>query len=368
MAANKKVRGTAHVEQSKSAGTVRNSRTGQLPTMARAPRTLLTKADIRESLRAGSARADAILKNRAKTLRGRSRTFSFGSLGLLIFEGDSWFNYIGTDIHQELGDMGYVVQSNAWPGKRIQEMARQPEALQRLIERQTAVPKAVLLSGGGNDIVYNDNGEFLRLLNPASSPNPGWNWDEVAQRIDVDLQRLYLELLATVTQFCVKKWQLKVPILIHGYANPVPDGRPAYIKGPWLSTVFKPRGYVDATGEVDLGVCTPLMAQLIARFNTMLQGLPSAAPNLGHVTYVDVRPALRNDANYQDDWENELHPMPDGFSAVTKRIAVKLNSVGNPISSVLFAGGDAANSRRSQSLRSAAVRKKSAPIHNSGKK
>lgn len=323
MPAKRKSRKSASVVQSQAAKSVARSKTTRSKTkepLLKAPArpTRLARKMVQESLRLGRARADKILASRAKALRGRAEVFAFGSAGLLIFEGDSWFDFLGTDIRHVLKDLGYEVPSDAHAGDRIEEMVGQLQGLQRLIEGQTRVPKAVLLSGGGNDIVLNEHKEFTNLLNPASSPNPGWNPTELTKRIDGDLQRFYLEMLSSVTQFCKRKWGRAVPILIHGYAHPVPDGSKALWKGPWLQPVFKAQGYVDGTGEVDLEVCTPLIRDLIDRFNTMLHGLP-AAPGLDHVTHVDLRPALSSGTDFKVWWDNELHPTEEGFVKVTQR-------------------------------------------------
>jgi len=332
MATKKKARGSARVGGSQTAEPATKGQSGRRPSKAPAPRSKLAKRIVLESLRAGRQKADRVLKSRAKALRSQLATFALRDAGLLIFEGDSWFNYpLGTDIRWELRNLGYEVESNAYRGKRLKEMFDYPQDLEVLIGRQTRVPKAVLLSGGGNDIVYNDNDEFLKMLNPANSPRPGWDSAELKKRIDDDLQVLYLKLLAMITQFCVKKWQHPVPILIHGYANPVPDGHPAGPTGPWLKPVFEAQRYVDTTGKIDLAVCTPLMVQLIGRFNAMLKGLSTAAPGLEHVNYVDLRPALSNGADYKDYWANELHPKKHGFKEVTKVIAAKLTALGGLI-------------------------------------
>ncbi len=332
MPAKKKSRKPASVVRSQATKSVARTKTRKPVPRVSAKATRLSEQSILESLRLGRERAEKILRDRAEALRSRTMGFVGGAGGLLIFEGDSWFDYpAGTDIRQELDDMNYDVESDAHFGDRIEEMVGQLHALQRLIERQTGTPKAVLLSGGGNDIVQNDKKQFLKLLNPANSANPGWNEDGLVKRIDGDLKRFYLEMLASITEFCRSKWGTTIPILIHGYGNPVPDGTPAPFKGPWLQPVFKKQGYVDDTGEVDLEICTPLAAKLIERFNTMLQKLPTAAPGLDHVHYVDLRPALSSGADYKDFWENELHPTQRGFKQVTRLIAAKLSALGGLI-------------------------------------
>jgi hypothetical protein len=111
------------------------------------------------------------------------------------------------------------------------------------------------------------------------------------------------------------------PILIHGYAAPVPDGRgyPVLgLSGPWLKPVFAERGWVtqDPEPSPELLSNVQTIGALINTFNDEV--LPSVVAAAGPgVTYVDVRPALRNDlATYLQDWRDEMHATTNGFKAV----------------------------------------------------
>ena len=116
-------------------------------------------------------------------------------LGVLVAEGDSWFDYPWTDVLEELEDEHlYDVESVAHHGDRVEDMAYsegQLEKLVRVIERVARSgrrPRAILLSGGGNDIAGVD--EFAMLLNHAASPTPGLNESVVAGVIDERLRHL----------------------------------------------------------------------------------------------------------------------------------------------------------------------------------
>lgn len=78
------------------------------------------------------------------------------SKGVLIAEGDSWFDYPFYDVLRYLEDEhGYDVESLAHKGDPIEDMAYglgQLEELTRRLEkilRRGTTPKAILLSGGG---------------------------------------------------------------------------------------------------------------------------------------------------------------------------------------------------------------------------
>ncbi len=240
--------------------------------------------------------------------------------GILIAEGDSWFNYPGHDVLTLLeDDHDFDVESVAHRGDRIENMAYaggQLDDFTRRLEkvlRKGDVPRAILLSGGGNDIAGD---EFGMLLNHAASPIGGWSEEIVTAVIDERIKTAYLAIISAVTTIATQFLDRPVPILVHGYAHPVPDGRRFGgfwpLPGPWLKPGFEEKGFTD------LATNTGLMEQLIDRFNAMLQSVAAA---FVHVHYVDLRPLLRNDHNYRRDWANELHPKESGFRAIAERFA-----------------------------------------------
>src|SRR6185369_12581058 len=109
-----------------------------------------------------------------------------------------------------------------------------------------------------------------------------------------------------------------IPIVIHGYDYALPDGRGFWggwgpLPGPWLEPGFQRKGHVD------FGENSAVVVKLIDRFNTMLKDV-SATPGFEHVHYLNLRNTLRHGANYEKDWENELHPTEEGFALVSKKV------------------------------------------------
>ena len=96
--------------------------------------------------------------------------------GVLVAAGDSWFDYPWHDVLRMLEDHhGYDVESVAHKGDSVESMAYggQLEEFTRLIEkllRQRVVPRAILLSGGGNDVAGD---EFRVLINHVRSARAG---------------------------------------------------------------------------------------------------------------------------------------------------------------------------------------------------
>jgi hypothetical protein len=119
------------------------------------------------------------------------------------------------------------------------------------------------------------------------------------------------------------------PILIHGYGDPVPDGRGfrfgITLSGPWMKPVFARKGYVTSEPQdpTELQANVEAMSELMGIFNdTVLPGIVEAVNQHYNTTvlhYVDVRsvlsPHVPGEA-YKKDWGNELHPTGNGFEKV----------------------------------------------------
>jgi lysophospholipase L1-like esterase len=251
--------------------------------------------------------------------------------GVLVAEGDSWFDYPWHDVLRMLEDHhGYDVESVAHKGDSVESMAYggQLEGFTRLIEkllRQRVLPRAILLSGGGNDVAGD---EFRMLINHVRSAHAGLNEQVVRGVIDERVFDAYVTILTGVTMVCRRRTGGPVPIIIHGYGHPVPDGRGVLggwgpLPGPWLQPGFRDKGFSAPDA------CVEMAADLIDRFNAMLRRVAALA-EFSHVRYVDVRDLLSNGPDYKRWWANELHPTPRGFEAVAERFAAAIHlSVGS---------------------------------------
>lgn len=304
----------------------------------------------RKALEVGRAEARAVLELRATALRRRAsatrrlrsttqprpsaavdsaRIRAVGgpaTAGVLVAEGDSWFDYPLNDVLRLLeDDHAYDVESVAHKGDRVEDMAYgrgQLEELTRRLEkvlRRGVVPKAVLLSGGGNDVAGD---EFGMLLNHARSAAPGLNEQVVAGVIDQRVRLAYVTILSAVTEVCRQRVGRPLPILVHGYDYPVPDGRGflggwLFLPGPWLEPGFRQKGFEDLQERVEL------TKRLIDRFNAQVKAVAALA-EFPHVRYVNIRGTLSTGADYKRWWANELHPTARGFEQVTERFAAAL--------------------------------------------
>ncbi len=255
--------------------------------------------------------------------------------GYLLAVGDSWFDYPIHDILTRLDDnYGYNIESSAHRGDPIEAMVSRVGQLDKFarcmdkIVALGATPKAILVSGGGDDIAGK---EFGMLINNIDlQPIPGWNDQILAGVIDTRVAAAYRLMLLSINSLCQKSLGRTFPILVHGYDYPVPDGRGFLgggwlLPGPWLKPGFDEKLFGD------VNVTTQMMTTFIDRFNTMLQNLVRE-PDFRNVTYINLRNTLPNaQANYKDWWANEIHPNAggafggqDGWGAVAAKFQAVL--------------------------------------------
>lgn len=271
-----------------------------------------------------------------------------GTGARLLALGDSWLRYFPPfDVLIALRNKyGYAVQTVAVAGTCLSQLAppdgwnpAKPPAVmpegqgqqlhdllqlvQAMSAQEKAATKAILVSGGGNDVVgkTGDSEVLNGLLNAASPGRPALNGAAVTQFVDVQLRAVLAQVLAAVTQIAQLHFQRAVPIVIHGYGHPVPDGRAPF--QPWLRTVIQKKGYTDLQAGTDI------MEKLIDRLNAMQIDLLQQNPvTFAHVHHADVRGALSNTLagdDYKQSWQNELHPtIPAGFIAVADRLQAVL--------------------------------------------
>jgi hypothetical protein len=312
----------------------------------------MDKKSANQAIKVGDELVAAVLKSRTKalkmraaSLRGKAKPQSMkfiagtqpprllggamGNNGVLVAEGDSWFDYPLNDVLSCLEDEhGYDVESVAHKGDRVENMAYadgQLTDLSRLIEkliRQGITPKAILLSGGGNDIAGD---EFGMLLNHKKSAISGLN-DKIFEGVMDRISHAYVTIIWSVMQLCRERLGKEIPILVHGYDYPIPDGRGFMggwgpLPGPWLEPGFREKGFEELTERITI------MTDLIDRFNLMLENVASLQQFAGNVAYVNLRGSLKNGTTYKKDWANELHPTKDGFSTVTKKFASVLSAL-----------------------------------------
>lgn len=259
--------------------------------------------------------------------------------------GDSWLaKDLGIGIFKEFYSLADALQESnfsislqeAGPGRKLEELVSNVESLRNTLVSPAAMSKApmkaVILGGGGNDLTKSsmswmtkepEKSKHTRLysmLNPAAK-KPS---DALTAELGTFLKELssnYCKILEILTQ----PHAPDVPILIHGYDYPIPDGT-AYLKyaglGPWLQNVFHARNMTN--DEFNRGV----MKILIEELNKTISELPDKvdkkiAGRIVHLNFpgtLDTKPP----AAYKKYWFNELHPNRDGYLVLAQKVVEAL--------------------------------------------
>jgi deferrochelatase/peroxidase EfeB len=251
------------------------------------------------------------------------------SKGTLLAWGDSWFNLdikaAGSDrwdFAQALAKLGWDTSSfvkHSTEGLKLKDMASvgKRKGFYRTVQEEAASgkkPVAILIDGGGNDVHWSlpfKRSPLHDLAAPAGSTSP-LVADAVHKFIHVQL-RSYLDTV--LTNLCdVTKGS--IPILVHGYDYPIPDGRGFKVGSvniSWLDPVNETKLYSLEQGA-------EIMRLLIDELNLMIGY--AAAPFAGRgVRHLKLTGTIASQAgytisNHKPWWLNELHPTQLGYDAL----------------------------------------------------
>ena len=255
----------------------------------------------------------------------------------LVAQGDSWFDYPpswdlidwlsnrhGHDIDNigvsgsTLNDIAYGRIPENWLGVR---QSHHTDRVEELIYRiRVKKPQAVLLSGGGNDVA---GPEFFSFLNNALSKLKNPNENVLEGVLQETFVKAYEDLIDIIT---AKAQQMgyTLPIFVHGYDYPWPDGRGCTILnlvGPWFDDAFNKKNYPYGGDEAKLKVRYNILKVFMDGLNDMMAGLEKKYSGVVH--YIDLRGTLRS----KNDWANELHPKREGFGMMASKINLALRMV-----------------------------------------
>lgn len=254
----------------------------------------------------------------------------------LLADGDSWFDYpLGKDVLDHLNNFfKHPVTKLAKAGSTLNELVYGPDELFKsdpsqgktrltLVVEKLRKEKfdAFLFSGGGNDIA---GPEFFSFINHAASELPNPNQSVLDGVVNGTFRKAYEDMIEVLLAETDKR-KIKLPIFVHGYDYPWPDGRGAValgIVGPWFEDTFRKKGFpLNGPNDPDLMRRRDIVAKFIKSLNVMLGELETKYS--GKVFKVDLLGTLPK----LSDWANELHPTNAGFAAVALKFNNRLYEV-----------------------------------------
>jgi lysophospholipase L1-like esterase len=215
-----------------------------------------------------------------------------------------------------LNDIVYGPVPTNWLGiPQSHDLNRITELIHRIDQKR---PDAVLLSGGGNDIA---GPEFFSFVNNVLSNLQNPNAEVLDGVVSQTFATAYEEIIQVIN---AKAQQMgcSLPIFVHGYDYPWPDGRGFTmfnLVGPWFDPTFNKKNYPYDGDPAQLKVRHDIVAVFIDSFNKMLASLAAKYP--GVVYHVDLRGTLQ----IKDEWANELHPKNEGFGKLADKINLALH-------------------------------------------
>lgn len=282
-----------------------------------------------------------VLKDHANELTRRRRQALFQKRleagekrPILVAEGDSWFHFpiFLRDVIQQLGD-DHLIWTVGAAGEHLVSMleADQPQGeldYRRALREHAGDVRALLLSGGGNDLAGSDPdgvsalARALRRHEPGRSPSWFLDTPEFHRRlvqVEASLRRVFAD---------VEAHHPNLPVLIHGYdyALPSPFGaedlrRPSWTKrDAYLGRTLTEFGFHDPDQRNAMVRC--LIDELNA-IQRRLAGGSNPQGAFGHVIHVDVRGLLK-----PGHWADELHPTDEGYGMVADRFREQLRAIG----------------------------------------
>jgi DNA invertase Pin-like site-specific DNA recombinase len=180
-------------------------------------------------------------------------------------------------------------------------------------------PQALLISAGGNDVAGE---EFFPFINNALSGLPPVNEAVLQGVVATTFKEAYRFMINNALAAAGENGPRKMPILIHGYDYPWPDGRGViaflgWRVGPWFDPTFNCKNFPNQNAA-DMEKRRQIVATFVDALNSMQRAL--AEEYSGKVFHVDLTNTLKS----QDEWANELHPRNEGFAALAAKIDASL--------------------------------------------
>ena len=242
----------------------------------------------------------------------------------ILAEGDSWFSLRGIPTSNLLITLDFKVQtlvvSCAQPGDTIRKMSDmvKNQGFKSMTSAKFGYQwDAILLSGGGNDLIDNAKGIIKRV--PGDSDDPAAYCDEaILQQTLTDISSAYQQLV---------KWRDRKGsscpgclMIAHTYDWATPRNAPSRffglkLKGPWL---YKALVQAQVPETMWIAVSDYLIGRLGQTIVNTANSLPNfkVARTQGTLTRAKLGTTL-----FSGDWADEIHPSMKGYDKLAKKIA-----------------------------------------------
>lgn len=251
----------------------------------------------------------------------------------MIAEGDSWFAWAHLNIEPSsniLEQLEFrepaVIVNLAYSGDVISDISDTRQNMAFYFELQALRYDAILLSGGGNDLI--------EALMPEDGPPIIVPGDGATAQSYVDkaaLRVLTNSVLASYRRILTMRDKSdsnpETPIVLHTYDYPTPRNAPAKFfgasaSGPWLLPAVQAAGVPEHLYEPVTDVVYDIMAQALLKLHDPARGV--------HV--VDTRGTIEraqlNTTELSGDWINEIHPDAHGYALLARVVGKTLGGIG----------------------------------------
>jgi hypothetical protein len=250
---------------------------------------------------------------------------------LILAEGDSWFTIGGLFSTNLLMSLRFhkatLVLKCASPGDTLVHMsALAHNHVYKEALRHDYAWDAILLSGGGNDLI--DRADEI-ILDKAQrrgiaihGPDDYCDTEQLDSLID-DIQFGYRTLVGV--RDSAGGPGADAPIFVHTYDYPTARSAPAHFlftsAGPWIHRALTRAG----VPEHDWPLLTDYLFDQLAEAILELTRPPHTLPGF---QVIDTRHTLQRaepgTVGISGDWLNEIHPVEDGYDKLARKIEKRL--------------------------------------------
>ena len=248
----------------------------------------------------------------------------------ILAEGDSWFGWAhmnlvpSSNLLEELRfEKSTVVVSYAYSGDTITNMADLSSNSAFAEEVRSNQYEAILLSGGGNDLI-DALPHIIRPCTPAAPPATALecvNEDALRTLLHDFVLPNYRQI---INHRAANNLNTKTPVVIHTYDYPTPRDAPATFmggipaSGPWLWRALR-----DA--QVPEPFDQTIADHVFGALRHALKMLDNANANVHVVDTSDtIERAVPGAKELSGDWINEIHPDAHGYALIAARLNQQL--------------------------------------------